>query len=311
MVFKKQSDFLDELPINSRELREGAPRRSFNLDDLQNLDPHCRETVSIDLGAGPFEAGATFESLEPTLHPAVDMRGQTLIQTQEFSRPQTLIRNGFKIRKKAGLIGILTMGIAGGFIIALSIMYSQNTKKTPVHAVAVAAVAPDIVPESPIQELQPDMFTVPQNEMQQQISVQESIVVPESGIAEYARSQPVQIAPRQFLYATGTQRTFGTSLAAPEYVPDTKNAKGAVTTARSLKKTGSNGQYQNRQDGTQWQGDWKLNSPASNISKAESFGNYAQSNGAKSLDSLRVIQQPKSSLLKSTNGTVLTPKLSK
>lgn len=310
MVFKKQSDFLDELPINSRELREGAPRRSFNLEDLQNLDPHCRETVSIDLGAGPFEPAATFESLEPTLHPSVDMRGQTLIQTQEFSRPQTLIRDGFKNKRKAGLIGILTIGIAGGFVIALSIMYSQNSKKTPAHAVAVAAVAPDILTESPIQELQPDMFTVPQNEMQQKISVQESIVIPESGIAEYARSQPVQIAPRQFLYATGTQRTFGTSLAAPEYVPDTKNSKGAVT-ARSLKKAGSDGQYQNRADGTQWQGDWKLNSPASNISKAESFGSYAQSKGANSLDSLRVIQQPKSSLLTSTNGAVLTPKLSK
>ena len=94
MVFKKQSDFLDELPINSPNEDEDGPRRSFKLEDLQNLDPHCRETVSIDLGAGGFEPSATFEGFEPAV--ADDIRAQTLIQTGEFGNPQERIAHGTK-----------------------------------------------------------------------------------------------------------------------------------------------------------------------------------------------------------------------
>ena len=308
MVFKKQSDFLDELPINSLAESEDGPRRSFKLEDLQNLDPHCRETVSIDLGEGGFEpVAATFESLEPAI--AGDIRAQTLIQTGEFGNPQTLIKENLRMRKRAGILSILTLGILGGIFIAGSVMYQQS-KNAPAEAVAVAPVSDFALPVEPAAEvIEPDMFTVPQNEVQQNITVQESIVVPESGIVEYANTQPVQIAPRQFLYATGTQRTFGSSLTTPKY--KAPKQEEAVTTARSLRKSGADGSYQHRKDGSKWQGDWKLDSPNSNISKAENFSGYAQNQGVKSLDSLSVVQQPKSGLLKSAQGTSLTPKLSK
>ena len=308
MVFKKQSDFLDELPIGSPGEQEEGPRRSFKLEDLQNLDPHCRETVSIDLGAGGFEpAAATFEGFEPAIAGG-DIRAQTLVQTGDFGSPHTLISGGLKIKKNLSILGILTVGILGGLFIAASVMFSQGQQSSDI-TVATAPIVEKLEPvEVSPEPVSADMFTVPQSEAQQKITVQESIVVPESGIVEYANTQPVQIAPRQFLYATGTQRTFGSSLAAPEYVAPKANK--TVTTARTLKKTGQNGRYKNRQNNSEWQGDWKLDGAASNIKKAESYGSYASSQGTSSLDKLSVVQQPKSGLLKSAQGTKLSPKLS-
>ncbi|WKZ56472.1 MAG: hypothetical protein QY326_07000 [Bdellovibrionota bacterium] len=90
---------------------------------------------------------------------------------------------------------------------------------------------------------------------------------------EHVLGQPVKIEARRYLYASGTQREFGTSFSAESRNVDMKMDRSVELTA----VPGNSGRYTDKAGGLEWQGGFSLENADKNLRLGRSYTEYLNS----------------------------------
>lgn len=173
------------------------------------------------------------------------------------------------------------------------------------------AGTPEVAPlaargPAPAPPVSSELFVIPQSDLGPAVEVHQSAIAPDVNIEEYARSLPVEIAPREFLYYSDAQRSVGTSLMKPDL--DIRPAASGSVTRRTLEAGGQDGRFKSLNDNTEWQGGFKLNAPTENMAKGQEYAEYVTRQNTSSLDNLKVIRAPGNSLASSAGSLKVQPK---